>query len=110
MPESLVPANEKGQLRAQAAEANALQRPQAVPMVPLPVTVPGSEKPSAPVEQQGPVQPTATPTAAPPSTVIPPSGSWPREPVGPLPAPVHLQTAPVAFPTIVTMYHLKNSR
>jgi murein DD-endopeptidase MepM/ murein hydrolase activator NlpD len=38
MPESLVPAGEKGQLRTQAVEADALRQPQAMPAVPPPAT------------------------------------------------------------------------
>jgi murein DD-endopeptidase MepM/ murein hydrolase activator NlpD len=65
VPESLVPAGEKSQLRTQAAEADALQRPQATPAVPPAATamMPGKEGPGGPVEPvQGQVQPTATPT------------------------------------------------
>ncbi|RLG20032.1 hypothetical protein DRN74_06085, partial [Candidatus Micrarchaeota archaeon] len=65
MPESLVPVDEKSQLRMQAAEADALRRPQATPAVPPAVTAapPSIEGPRGPVELiPGPTQPTVTPT------------------------------------------------
>jgi len=65
MPEHLVPASEKSQLRAQAAEAEALRRPQAMPTVlPAANVIPPSKKEAS--KTVGPVlglvQPTATPT------------------------------------------------
>jgi hypothetical protein len=81
VPESLVPAGEKSQLRTQAAEADALRQPQATSAVPLAATAipPGREGPVEPVEPvPGLIQPTATPTpvrgpAQPPATpVVPP--------------------------------------
>lgn len=65
IPERLVPAGELNQLRAQAAEADALLRPQAAPAVPPAQTVmlPSKEGPSGPIEPvPGLAQPTATPT------------------------------------------------
>ena len=70
VPESLVPAGEKSQLRAQAAEADALWRPQAMPVVPSAATAmpPGQEGPGGPVEPTPePAQPAAMPTPPSPS-------------------------------------------
>jgi hypothetical protein len=66
MPERLMPASEKSQLRAQAAEANALRRPQTTPAVPpaasvMPLNQGGQGGPIGPISSQA--QPTATPTA-----------------------------------------------
>jgi murein DD-endopeptidase MepM/ murein hydrolase activator NlpD len=59
MPERLMPASEKSQLRAQAAEAETLQRPQATPAVPQGVKK-GTGKPANLAVKQ--MQPTVTPT------------------------------------------------
>lgn len=92
VPERLVPASAKSQLRAQAAEANILKRPQVKPMVPPPVTIPEQEKPSGPVEEDSiPTQPTATRMAAPPVAVTPLREGWPSGPVGPLPTAIPLE-------------------
>ena len=63
MPGGLVPAGEKSQLRTQAAEADALRRPQATPVVPsaATVTLPDKEGPSEPLELAlQPIYPTPT--------------------------------------------------
>jgi murein DD-endopeptidase MepM/ murein hydrolase activator NlpD len=59
MPERLMPASEKSQLRAQAAEAETLQRPQATPAVPQGVKKGTGEPVNFAAEQ---MQPTVTPT------------------------------------------------
>jgi len=64
VPESLVLAGEKGQLRAQATEADALRQRQASSSVPptVPGISPSKEGPSEPIEHiSGPTQPIATP-------------------------------------------------
>lgn len=70
VPESLVPAGEKSQLRTQAAEADALRRPQATPAVPpaVTVTLPSIEGLRRPVEPvPGSAQPRAAATPSVPS-------------------------------------------
>ncbi|HUW96259.1 MAG TPA: pre-peptidase C-terminal domain-containing protein [Anaerolineae bacterium] len=68
MPERLVPASQKGQLRTEAAEADALRPLQATPAVPPAVTV---TLPS----MEGPAQPTATPTALGPAPATQPTAA-----------------------------------
>jgi len=68
VPETLVPASQKGQLRTEAAEADAVRPVQAAPAVPPAETVP-------PPSVQGPAQPTATPTPLVPAPATQPTAA-----------------------------------
>jgi len=85
-PESLVPASERSQLRTQAAEADALRRPQATPVVPLSATLmtPGEEKLSGALVESTPelTYPTATPMIQSDVISMPPK---PEQEVTPMP-------------------------
>ena len=86
MPESLVPVDEKGQLHTQAAEADALRRPQATPAVPPAVTAapPGREGPGGPVESTPELlHPVATPTPISGCRVAPSGGDDERPHLSP---------------------------
>jgi hypothetical protein len=64
MPESLVPSSERSNLHTQAIAAEALQRPQATPVVPLPVS-PIPRKGKGPSEPVSPIPRSALPTVTP---------------------------------------------